>query len=73
MMRASHFPEEGTLLSKPDNVKTSLRIRYDLWQTAKTFALSQGIELQDVVNDALESYLPKDVVISVVSKKRSTR
>ena len=38
-------------------VKTSLKIRADLWKAAHVLALDERSELQIVVNRALEAYL----------------
>jgi hypothetical protein len=60
-------------------MKTSLRLRLDLWKRAKYHALLNGRELQDVVNAALESYLPKriklsdDVVLEETAGERRVR
>jgi hypothetical protein len=46
-----------------ETMMTSLRLRLDLWKRAKAHAIEQGCEMQEVVNNALESYLPKRIVI----------
>lgn len=38
-------------------VKTSLKLREDLWKRARILAIEENSELQVIVNQALEQYL----------------
>jgi hypothetical protein len=40
-------------------IKTSIRLRTDLWRQAKIMAMDQGVDLQTIVGLALISYLEK--------------
>lgn len=42
---------------EPTFVKTSLKLREDLWKAARILAVERRSELQIIVNEALELYL----------------
>jgi hypothetical protein len=46
-------------LDPAGHVKTSLKIRHDLWKRAHLLALERGSELQMIVNEALAEYFRK--------------
>jgi hypothetical protein len=45
-------------------MKTSLEIRDDLWTRAKFLAIRKKTSMRRVFEDALDSYLPKTVVLT---------
>lgn len=46
-------------MSGGDYVKTSLKIRSDLWRKAKLAAVDERSDLGAVINEALEAYFKK--------------
>lgn len=43
---------------KPDDaVKTSIKLDRDLWKRAHIRAMEEGLDLQDLIANALEAYL----------------
>lgn len=46
-------------MSKADPVKTSVKIRSDLWRKAKLAAVDERSDLAAVINDALEAFFKK--------------
>jgi hypothetical protein len=43
--------------AKQARVKTTIRLSRDVWLRARTYGLSQGVDLQDLAGEALDSHL----------------